>query len=55
MAGSPFHSSADKGDLKVKAGNMTDTISFQPTLTMHNNSVSEGDWCFCYLKERDDH
>ncbi|XP_062154090.1 uncharacterized protein LOC133862323 isoform X3 [Alnus glutinosa] len=41
MAGSLFHSSADKGDLKVKAGNMTDTISFQPTPTMHNNSVSE--------------
>ncbi|GLT61302.1 hypothetical protein SLA2020_340210 [Shorea laevis] len=32
--------SADKGDLKVKAGNMTDDISFQPII-MHNNAVSE--------------
>ncbi|XP_059456244.1 uncharacterized protein LOC132186338 isoform X3 [Corylus avellana] len=39
--GSLTHPSADKGDLKFKAGNMSDAILFPPAV-MHNNSVSEG-------------
>ncbi|KAE7999224.1 hypothetical protein FH972_003679 [Carpinus fangiana] len=38
--GSRTHSSADKGDLKFKAGNMSDAILFPP-IVIHNNSVSE--------------